>query len=54
MSAICFANLLHRLVYGIASQVDAIDACRAPVMRQESKANVARYDTLRGKDVRFA
>ncbi len=47
-------NLLHRLVDGKASQVEAIDAPQALVLRQEPKANVARYDTLRGKDVRHA
>jgi transposase len=47
-------NLLHRLVDGKASQVAAIDAPQALVLRQEPKANVARYDTLRGKDVRHA
>ena len=47
-------NLLHRLIDGKASQVAAIDAPQALVLRQEPKANVARYDTLRGKDVRHA
>jgi hypothetical protein len=47
-------NLLHRLVDGKASQVEAIDAPQALVLRQEPRANVARYDTLRGKDVRHA
>ena len=47
-------NLLHRLVDGKASQVETIDAPQALVLRQEPKANVARYDTLRGKDVRHA
>ncbi|MDP2778783.1 MAG: IS21 family transposase, partial [Devosia sp.] len=47
-------NLLHRLVDGKASQVEAIDAPQALVLRQEPKANVARYDSLRGKDVRHA
>ena len=37
-----------------ATQVTAIDAPQALVLRQEPKANVARYDTLRGKDVRHA
>ena len=31
-----------------------IDAPQALTLRQEPKANVARYDTLRGKDVRHA
>jgi hypothetical protein len=47
-------NLLHRLVDGKASQVAAIDTPRALVLRQERKANVARYNTPRGKDVRHA
>ena len=47
-------NLLHRLVDGKASQVETIDAPQALVWRQEPKANGARYDTLRGKDVRHA
>jgi hypothetical protein len=47
-------NLLHRLVDGKASQVEAIDAPQALLLRQEPKANVARYDSLRGKDVRHA
>lgn len=47
-------NLLHRLVDGKPSQAAAIDAPQALALRQEPKANVARYDTLRGKDVRHA
>jgi hypothetical protein len=47
-------NLLHRLIDGKTSQVTAIDAPQGLVLRQEPKANVARYDTLRGKDVRHA
>jgi hypothetical protein len=47
-------NLLHRLIDGKTSQVPAIDAPQGLVLRQEPKANVARYDTLRGKDVRHA
>ncbi len=47
-------NLLHRLVDGKDTQVALIDAPQALALRQEPKANVARYDTLRGKDVRHA
>ena len=47
-------NLLHRLVDGKDTQAALIDAPQALALRQEPKANVARYDTLRGKDVRHA
>ena len=47
-------NLLHRLVDGKETAVALIDAPQALTLRQEPKANVARYDTLRGKDVRHA
>ena len=47
-------NLLHRLVDGKETEVTLIDAPQALTLRQEPKANVARYDTLRGKDVRHA
>ena len=47
-------NLLHRLVDGKTTEVAAIDAPQALVLRQEPEANVARYDALRGKDVRHA
>ncbi len=48
-------NLLHRLVDGKETAVSLIDApSEALTLRQEPKANVARYDTLRGKDVRHA
>ncbi len=47
-------NLLHRLVDGKETEVALIDAPQALTLRQEPKANVARYDTLRGKDVRHA
>ncbi|SFD26049.1 IS21 family transposase, partial [Devosia psychrophila] len=47
-------NLLHRLVDGKETEVTLIDAPQALTLRQEPKANVARYDTLRGKDVRQA
>jgi hypothetical protein len=44
-------NLLHRLIDGKAGSVAAIDAPQALALRREPKANVARYDTLRGKEV---
>jgi transposase len=47
-------NLLHRLVDGKETEVALINAPQALTLRQEPKANVARYDTLRGKDVRHA
>jgi hypothetical protein len=47
-------NLLHRLVDGKETAVALIDAPQALALRQEPKANVARYDTLRGKVVRHA
>ena len=47
-------NLLHRLVDGKETEVTLIDAPQALTLRQEPKANVERYDTLRGKDVRHA
>lgn len=42
------------MVDGKETAVALIDAPQALTMRQEPKANVARYDTLRGKDVRHA
>ena len=47
-------NLHHRLVDGKETAVALIDAPQALTLRQEPKANVARYDTLRGKDQRHA
>ena len=47
-------NLLHRLVDGKETAVALIDAPQALTLRQEPKANVARYDALRGKDQRHA
>ena len=47
-------KLLHRLVDGKETVVALIDAPQALTLRQEPKANVERYDTLRGKDVRHA
>ena len=47
-------NLLHRLVDGKADKVAMIDAPQALVLRREPKADVGRYDALRGKDLRHA
>lgn len=47
-------NLLHRLLDGKAEKAASIDAPQALVLRREPKANVERYDTLRGKDLRHA
>ena len=47
-------NLLHRLIDDKATGVAAIDAPQALGLRREPKANVERYDTLRGKDLRHA
>ena len=44
-------NLLHRLIDGKAGTVAPIDAPQALSLRREPKANVARYDTLRRKEV---
>lgn len=44
-------NLLHRLVDGKADKVTPIDAPQALSLRREPKANVARYDALRRKEV---
>lgn len=43
-------NLLHRLIDGKPTSVAAIDAPQALVLRREPRANVARYDALRGKE----
>jgi hypothetical protein len=43
--------VLHRLIDGKAGSVAAIDAPQALALRREPKANVARYDALRGKEV---
>lgn len=43
-------NLLHRQADLKTVQVTPIDAPQAPTLRQEPKANVARYDTLRGNE----
>jgi hypothetical protein len=47
-------NLLHRLIDDKPSNVEVIDAPQALSLNREPKANVARYDTLRGKEVRHA
>jgi transposase len=47
-------NILHRLLDGKPTSVVAIDTPQALSLRREPKANVARYDTLRGKDLRHA
>ena len=44
-------NLLHRLIDGKPIHITAIDAPQALELRREPKANVARYDALRGKEV---
>ncbi|RVQ66042.1 hypothetical protein EKN06_11940 [Croceicoccus ponticola] len=47
-------NLLHRLIDGKDGNPPRIDAPQALALRREPKANVARYDALRGKDLRHA
>ncbi len=47
-------NLLHRLIDGKSEQVARIDAPQALALRREPRANVERYDTLRGKEMRHA
>ena len=47
-------NLLHRLVDGKVDKVARIDAPQALVLRQEPKADVERYDTLRDQELRHA
>jgi hypothetical protein len=44
-------NILHRLLDGKPTSVSVIDAPQALALRREPRANVARYDTLRGKEV---
>ena len=44
-------NLLHRLVDGKPARIAAIDAPQALALNREPKANTARYDALRGKEV---
>jgi transposase len=47
-------NLLHRLIDGKDGNPPRIDAPQALALSREPKANVARYDSLRGKEVRHA
>lgn len=47
-------NILHRLIDGKDATPPRIDAPQALILRHEPKANVARYDTLRNKDLRHA
>lgn len=45
-------NILHRLIDGKDGIPPRIDAPQALILCREPKANVARYDTLRDKDLR--
>ena len=47
-------NLLHRLIDGKDGNPPRIDAPQALALHREPKANVARYDALRGKEIRHA
>ncbi|WP_034997871.1 IS21 family transposase [Beijerinckia mobilis] len=47
-------NLLHRLVDGKMERSASIDAPQKLILRIEPKANVERYDALRGKERRHA
>ena len=47
-------NILHRLVDGKADNAARIEAPQALSLRREPKADVERYDALRGKDLRHA
>ena len=47
-------NLLHRLIDGKDGNPPRIDAPQALTLHREPKADVARYDALRGKDLRHA
>jgi len=47
-------NILHQLLDGKPTSAVAIDAPQALTLKHEPKANVARYDTLRDKEVRHA
>ena len=47
-------NILHRLVDGKPDTSTRIDAPQALSLRREPKADVERYDALRGKDLRHA
>lgn len=44
-------NLLHRLVDGKDGSPPRVDAPQALALHREPKADVDRYDTLRGKKV---
>ena len=44
-------NILHRLLDGKPTSIAAIDAPQALALCREPRANVARYDTLRAKEV---
>ncbi|RIV80190.1 IS21 family transposase [Aurantiacibacter xanthus] len=44
-------NLLHRLLDGKPASIAAIDTPQALALNREPRANVARYDALRGKEV---
>jgi len=44
-------NMLHRLIDGTPTSVAGIDAPQALILQHEPRANVARYDALRGKAV---
>ncbi len=44
-------NILHRLIDGKATSTVAIDAPQVLILQREPKANVTRYDALRGKAV---
>ncbi len=44
-------NSLHRLIDGKATSTVAIDAPQALILQREPKANITRYDALRGKAV---
>jgi hypothetical protein len=47
-------NILHRLIDGKHGTPPRIDAPQALTLQREPKANVARHDTLRNKDLRHA
>jgi len=47
-------NILHRLLDGKPTSIVAIDAPQALSLRREPKANVARYDALRDKEIASA
>jgi hypothetical protein len=47
-------NLLHRLIDGKVEKVARIDTPQALSLQREPKADVGRYDALRGKGLRHA